>query len=93
MIAARGVFGEGFCPYENNRFSRRFVIFSGVSLAQAPAPNNSAAPKPASQTQMPQNQIMTVDEVRPGMKGVAYTVFWAPEPEAIGVEVRAYSKT
>src|SRR6476469_4828497 len=63
------------------------VIFSGVSLAQAPAPNNSAAPKPASQTQMPQNQIMTVDEVRPGMTGVAYTVFQGTQPEPMGVEV------
>jgi hypothetical protein len=63
------------------------VIFSGVSLAQAPAPSNSAAPKPASQTQMPQNQIMTVDEVRPGMKGVAYTVFQGTQPEPMGVEV------
>jgi hypothetical protein len=32
-------------------------------------------------------QIMTVDEVRPGMKGVAYTVFQGAKPETMGVEV------
>jgi hypothetical protein len=31
--------------------------------------------------------IMTVDEVSPGMKGVAYTVFQGAQPEAMGVEV------
>ena len=63
------------------------VIFSGVGFAQAPAQNNSASPRPVSQTQMPQTQIMTVDEVRPGMKGVAYTVFQGTQPETMGVEV------
>ena len=58
------------------------VILSGVCFAQAPAQNNSAPAKPASPT-----QIMTVDEVRPGMKGVAYTVFQGTQPESMGVEV------
>lgn len=58
------------------------VILSGVCFAQAPAQNNSAPAKPVSQT-----QIMTVDEVRPGMKGVAYTVFQGTQPETMGVEV------
>src|SRR5262249_17245621 len=32
-------------------------------------------------------EIMTVDEVRPGMKGVAYTVFQGTQPETMEVEV------
>ena len=32
-------------------------------------------------------EIMTVDEVRPGMKGVAYTVFQGTQPETMQVEV------
>src|ERR1700757_2534756 len=31
--------------------------------------------------------IMTVDEVRPGMQGTAYTVFQGTQPEPMGVEV------
>src|SRR5260370_454581 len=30
---------------------------------------------------------MSVDEIRPGMKGVAYTVFQGTQPETMGVEV------
>ena len=30
---------------------------------------------------------MTSDQVRPGMKGVAYTVFQGTQPETMGVEV------
>ncbi|HEY6252837.1 MAG TPA: SpoIVB peptidase S55 domain-containing protein, partial [Candidatus Angelobacter sp.] len=32
-------------------------------------------------------KILTVDQVRPGMKGVAYTVFEGTKPESMGVEV------
>ena len=32
-------------------------------------------------------QLMTLDEVRPGMKGVGYTVFQGTKPESMGVEV------
>src|SRR5229473_634974 len=68
------------------------VIFSGVAFAQAPAQTSSAAPRPVAQNQLKQapiqqTQIMTVDEVRPGMKGVAYTVFQGTQPESMGVEV------
>src|SRR5471030_2976325 len=66
-----------------------FVILSGVSFGQtptAPAPEqNLNSSKAASGNQ--KTQIMTVDEVRPGMTGVAYTVFQGTQPEPMGVEV------
>lgn len=56
-------------------------VFLGVGLAQT---------RPASQTTQ-QNpaptQIMKVDDVRPGMRGVGYTVFQGTKPETMGVEV------
>src|SRR6266404_1060172 len=42
---------------------------------------------PVAQTQVATTQIMALDEVRPGMKGVAYTVFQGTKPEPMGVEV------
>jgi len=61
-----------------------FALFVFLSLGLLPAlaskipvqPNLKASP-----------EIMTVDEVRPGMKGVAYTVFQGTKPETMGVEV------
>jgi hypothetical protein len=59
------------------------VLFAlvGVGLAQT---------RPASQTTQPApgtTQIMKVDDVRPGMKGIGYTVFQGTKPESMGVEV------
>ncbi|HYX54480.1 MAG TPA: SpoIVB peptidase S55 domain-containing protein, partial [Candidatus Limnocylindrales bacterium] len=55
-----------------------------VSLAAAQTrPNsNSSLQKPAQRT-----QVMSVDDVQVGMKGVAYTVFQGTQPESMGVEV------
>src|ERR1700674_3574991 len=50
--------------------------------AQTGAVRRPVAPPPVAQT-----QIMTLDEVRPGMKGVGYTVFQGTRPESMGVEV------
>jgi hypothetical protein len=59
------------------------VLFAlvGVGLAQT---------RPASQTTQPApgtTQIMKVDDVRPGKKGIGYTVFQGTKPETMGVEV------
>src|SRR5579859_4718555 len=55
-------------------------VFVGVGLAQ-----NIAA---SQTTQRPApTKIMKVDDVRPGMKGVGYTVFEGTKPETMGVEV------
>src|SRR5215472_706268 len=61
-----------------------FALFVIASLGSLPA---RAGQNPASQKPSAAPQIMTVDEVRPGMKGVAYTVFQGTQPETMGVEV------
>jgi len=55
------------------------------ALFLALAATASASSQPAN---APLNTpTMTVDEVRPGMKGVAYTVFQGTQPEAMDVEI------
>jgi len=59
------------------------VLFLSLSLGHAQT-------RPASQPSQPEpaaTQIMKVDDVRPGMKGVGYTVFQGTKPEPMGVEV------
>ena len=55
------------------------VLFLTLGLAQqAPGiPRSNPAPTP----------FMSVEEVRPGMKGVAYTVFQGTQPEPMEVEI------
>ncbi len=55
--------------------------FVGVGLAQNRAASQTTQPAPAT------TQIMKVDDVHPGMKGVGYTVFEGTKPETMGVEV------
>jgi SpoIVB peptidase S55 len=57
-----------------------------LGLVPAYAGDRSEQASPATST-TPGNSIMTVDEVRTGMKGVAYTVFQGTKPEPMGVEV------
>src|SRR5438270_2838411 len=59
------------------------VLFVFRSLAHA---QTSAPSLPAQQDTAP-TKIMKVDDVRPGMKGVGYTVFQGTKPEPMGVEV------
>ena len=63
--------------------SALFALFvlAGLSFAQAPAAQKDPSQPPS------QTKIMTVDEVRPGMKGIAYTVFEGTQPEPMGVEI------
>jgi hypothetical protein len=59
------------------------VLFVLIGLGHAQT-------RPASQTTQSvpaATQIMKVDDVRPGMKGVGYTVFQGTKPEPMGVEV------
>jgi hypothetical protein len=57
-------------------------VFLSLGFTQARA---SDIPTPGKSAASP--QIMTVDEVHSGMKGVAYTVFQGTQPEPMGVEV------
>jgi hypothetical protein len=61
-------------------------VFLNLGFAQTRKNDQPASPKTQS-TQMQSTQIMTVSEVRPGMKGVAYTVFQGTQPEPMEVEV------
>jgi hypothetical protein len=67
------------------------AIFVFLGFAQAQTPVTSQAQTPASsqalKQELPQTQIMKVDDVRPGMKGIGYTVFQGTKPEPMGVEV------
>jgi hypothetical protein len=58
-----------------------FFVFLSLGHAQTPASRPTAPQK------LPATQIMKVDDVRPGMKGVGYTVFQGTQPEPMGVEV------
>ncbi len=56
-------------------------VFLALGHAQTSADSKTTAPD------LPQTQIMKVDDVRPGMKGIGYTVFEGTKPEPMGVEV------
>ncbi len=58
------------------------LVFLSLGHAQTRISNKSAEPKQPAST-----PIMTVDEVRPGMKGIAYTVFQGAKPEPMEVEI------
>ena len=59
-----------------------FVLL-GIVSAQPP----QQAQQPATKQQLPETRILKVDDVRPGMKGTAYTVFEGTKPEPMGVVV------
>src|SRR5215813_11402795 len=59
-----------------------FFVCLGLGTVRA---LSSDTPASAKTTAAP--QVMAVDDVRPGMKGVAYTVFQGTQPETMGVEV------
>jgi hypothetical protein len=58
-----------------------FFVFLRLGHAQTRAASLPAEPDSAP------TKIMKVDDVRPGMKGVGYTVFQGTKPEPMGVEV------
>src|SRR5215510_9392355 len=60
------------------------VVFCAVVISLGVAQDRS---NKSSQKQDSSLQILTVDALHPGMKGVAYTVFQGTRPEAMGVEV------
>jgi hypothetical protein len=65
-------------------------VFLGFAQAQSPVTSQAQMPAVVSQAlkqELPPTQIMKVDDVRPGMKGIGYTVFQGTKPEPMGVEV------
>jgi hypothetical protein len=59
-------------------------VASSFTFAQTAAKPSVSADKPAARISTP---IMTVDQIKPGMKGVAYTVFQGTKPEPMDLEV------
>jgi SpoIVB peptidase S55 len=59
------------------------ALFVFLNLGFAQRRNNDQPAPPKTQS----TEIMSVSEVRPGMKGVAYTVFQGTQPEPMEVEV------
>lgn len=60
-------------------------VFCAVVISLGNAQSRSHNTSSEKQSSSP--QIMTVDELHPGMKGVAYTVFEGTKPESMGVEI------
>lgn len=58
------------------------AVVTSLGMAQSRTHNTQPSHPPAAPP-----QILTVDEVHAGMKGVAYTVFEGTKPESMGVEV------
>ena len=61
------------------------LVASSFTLAQ-PAAKTSASAESRGQSKIT-TPIMTADQIKPGMKGVAYTVFQGTKPEPMDLEV------
>jgi hypothetical protein len=60
------------------------AVFCVIANAQKPSAA-AAKPQPAPATR--EAQLFPLEDLRPGMKGLAYTVFSGKEPEEFGVEI------
>ena len=66
------------------------ILLASVSAAAIDDGKQAAKPKPISaekNAQTPNPSIFPLDRIRPGMRGVAYTVFEGVKPEAMEVEI------
>jgi hypothetical protein len=65
-----------------------YLLFAGFVLAATSGyAQGPAAPSPANAPTMGDPRFFPLEEVKPGMKGVAYSVFQGTVPEEFGVEV------
>ncbi|MFZ3210016.1 MAG: SpoIVB peptidase S55 domain-containing protein [Terriglobales bacterium] len=62
------------------------IFFCALLLSLAVSAAASAGSEPSNTAPL-NAPLMSVDQVRPGMKGVAYTVFQGTQPEAMEVEI------
>jgi len=86
FYARQEQFAHGTLQFGLSRMKKAVIFvsllsFLGVASAQT-QPKRASNPQKQAKT-----QFMSVDEVQPGMKGVAYTVFQGTQPETMGVEV------
>src|SRR5215813_5092417 len=77
--------GRAWSPRHVGRMKKVLVaVFCAVVISMGVAQDRS---NKSSQKQDSSLQILTVDALHPGMKGVAYTVFQGTKPESMGVEI------
>lgn len=62
------------------------IVFCAIAISLGSAQDRSHRTQSSAKENAPP-RILTVDQVRPGMKGLAYTVFEGTKPESMGVEV------
>jgi len=62
------------------------IVFCAVVISLGSAQERSNRTQSSAKENAPP-KILTVDQIHPGMKGVAYTVFEGTKPESMGVEV------
>jgi hypothetical protein len=63
------------------------VIFVFLGIVSAQTSQVKASQPAVARQELTQTQIMRVDDVHPGMKGIGYTVFEGTQPEPMGVTV------
>ncbi len=63
------------------------AIFVFLGIVSAQTSQVKASQPPVTRQELTQTQIMRVDDVHPGMKGIGYTVFEGTQPEPMGVTV------
>ncbi len=71
-----------------NRVAVLFCAASWLAVAATPAPAPAAPTRPG----IGKPQILKEADLRPGMKGVAWTVFSGTEPEAVPIEILGIEK-
>jgi hypothetical protein len=64
-----------------------FVFLATFCAAQPVDPKPVPSQQPGAQQQPAAVQLMPLDQIKPGMKGVAYTVFEGTQPEPMDLEV------
>ncbi|MGH9969634.1 MAG: hypothetical protein ACREBG_17820 [Pyrinomonadaceae bacterium] len=66
-----------------NRFTQGFLVLVAIAVFS----NFAVAQKPATSGTAKDSRLFALEDLRPGMKGVARTVFSGNEPQEFGVEI------
>lgn len=66
---------------------KRFAKVLLIAVAIAAIGGVSAAQKPPTETTAKDERLFALEDLRPGMKGTARTVFSGTEPQEFGVEI------
>ena len=88
--AAKAPFVQLYSPIGRSMkkaVSASIAIFIFLGLASAQTAQVKASQPAVTAQELTQTQIMRVDDVHPGMKGIGYTVFEGTQPEPMGITV------